>query len=470
VNGCVLACAILAAVAVADVAGAAEPVAGARESRGSAAQPVTGSVVETALEADAGATRPATGEPSTDATGTVARASRGPGLVGARVLVVPDARPAHADDDERVVTALRASGLNPVAVEVRAGIDGDVVGVPRGDRERVRAQLAESRARARQLDLPVAQAAVAAARDEGLRLERPEDQRELLVDLLVHDATLRLSVDKQDRPALAALRVAARLEPERAELDPALHAPSIVAAWARARAENAAAGTVLVVVEPRIVGVHPSTPVELVVDGVVRPVENRLVSLATGPHLVTMRAPGCRPVSQIVDVVAESGPLATTLQPADAPAKRAAAVAALRVPARAPGFPGAWARLAALTGAEVIVLLGEQPLAWRAATGPRDVRADPGDVAAFALAVEQALADGATPPPFSGDVATPLPPPMSSSSMSGAAPDGSGFVAAAVVAGVVVVVAGAVAATIALWPASPPGPPPRPVVVTAYVP
>ncbi|MBM4282683.1 MAG: hypothetical protein FJ137_18685 [Deltaproteobacteria bacterium] len=401
-------------------------------------------------------------------------------LAGARALVLPDPRPEHSGDDERVAAALQARGLVSVASAERAGVDGVVAEPGRGDRERVRALLTEARAHTRTLDLDAATVVTAAALDEGLRLERPEDHRELLVDVLLHDATLRLSVDKQDPQALASLRVAARLEPARDALDPALHAPSVVAAWSQARAENAAAPTVLVAAAPRVIGLPAPGPVELIVDGFGRVVDEGLVSLPAGPHLLTWRATGCRPQTRLVNVAREAASLAATLQPPGAAAARAAAVAASRAPGSEP--VGALARLGALSGADVVVALGETPRVWRATAGVRDIPAAVDDVGDFADAVVVALrgapAAAATPASASAstarpgapggdgavDVATtgPTPGPTTDTISSG--------VVAAAAAGVVIVLAGGLVAAVALWPGTPPSPPPRPVVVTAVVP
>jgi hypothetical protein len=391
-----------------------------------------------------------------------------------RLLVVPE--PARPDDAERVAAALRARGLVPLPPDARSGVDGVVVDVARGDRERVRSLLGASRAAARSLDLEAADASVAAALDEALRLERPEDQRELLVDLLLHDAALRLGSDKQDPAARAALRLASRLEPERAALDPALHPPSLVAAFAQARDDNAAARSALVVVDPRVVGVEAKGVVEVVVDGVVVEVRERLLSLALGPHLLTLRAPGCQAASRVVDVTADVAPLQPTLQPPGASAARAAAATALHA-ANGVDAAAAFARLGSLTGADVVVALGNVARVWREDVGVRAIEGDVTDVAAFAAAIERALRPAPTVTP-----APTLPPPVSSAAVKaapttpagggGGPDDGAGTdvlvvggVVGAVVAGVVVV-----AGAIALWPGAAPPAPPRPVVVTAVVP
>jgi hypothetical protein len=395
-----------------------------------------------------------------------------------RLLVVPD--PARPDDAERVAAALRARGLVPLPPHARRGVDGVVVDVARGDRERVRSLLGASRAAARSLDLDAAATSVAAALDEASRLERPEDQRELIVDVLLHDAALRLGTDKQDPAARASLRLASRLEPERMVLDPALHPPSLVAAFAQARDDNAAARSALVVVDPRVVGVEAKGVVEVVVDGVVVEVRERLLSLALGPHLLTLRAPGCQPSSRVVDVTADVAPLQPTLQPTGASSARAAAVRALHA-ANGADAAAAFARLAMLTGADVVVALDGVARVWRQDVGVRAVEGDVTEIAAFAAAIERALRPAPTVTP------TPArrPPPPSSAELKaatiatdagGGPDDGAGtnvLVVGGVVAGVVagVVLGGiVVAGVVALWPGDAPPAPPRPVVVTAVVP
>jgi hypothetical protein len=386
---------------------------------------------------------------------------------GARLLVIPDV--AHVDASERVASALRARGLSPVAAEARIGVDGVADDAVRGDRERVRALLGTSRAASRALDLEVASTAAAAALDEAWRLDHPEDQRELIVDVLLHDASLRLGRDKQDPTARAALRLAARLEPTRAALDPALHPPSVVAAFAQARDDNAAAGTALVVVDPLVIGVDDRRggAVEVSVDGVVVDVVDRLLSLSVGPHLVTFRASGCRTWSRVVDFAVDTPPLQPVLQPPDAPTARATAVATLRA-ATASDVDAAFSRLSALTGADVVVALGRPARVWRSDVGVRIVDADVADAAAFAAAVERALRPARPPASTSTEPApAPRPAPAARPVVDEVSPTPT-FVVVAVVVGAVV--AGGVAAAVLLWPGTVPDAPPRPVVVTAVVP
>jgi hypothetical protein len=397
---------------------------------------------------------------------------------GVRLLVVPD--PARPDDADRVAAALRARGFVPVAADVRGGVDGAVVDVARGARERVRALLGESRARARTLDLDAAAAAVASALEEALRLERPEDQRELLADVLLHDATLRLAQQKQDPLAANALRLAARLEPERTTLDPALHPPSLVAAFSAARDDHAAARSVLVVVAPRVAGVDDSRTVDVVVDGEVVAVADQLLSLPLGPHLVTLRAPGCRAWSRVVDITADAPALSPTLQPPHASATRAAAVTELRSATSDAGRAAALSRLAAASGADVVVVVDRPTRAWRADVGVRAVDGDVTDVAAFAGAVDRALRAASPPASTAASAGASTSASTAASTSTSAQPRSvvsageeqppplTGVVAAAVVGGVVV--AGVAVAAIVLWPGTVPAAPPRPVVVTAVVP
>ena len=105
---------------------------------------------------------------------------------GRRVVVVPASdEVADVERAEDVTAALQARGLAPVARDERAGVDGVFVDVDVGDREKARGLLQEARARFRDLDLVAAETAGRAAFDEALRLERPEDHLELLVDTLL---------------------------------------------------------------------------------------------------------------------------------------------------------------------------------------------------------------------------------------------------------------------------------------------
>ncbi len=330
------------------------------------------------------------------------------GLAGRRVIVVPAADDALAQA-EAVTAALQARGLVPVAADARAGVDGVVADVDVGDRERARTLLQEARARFRDLDVEAADRALDATLAELLRLERPEDQRELFVDALLLRAMVRMTADAAvvaGAPALRALRLAARLEPSRVELDPGLHAPRLVGAWQQARQQNAAAAAAFVVVAPRVLGVVAAP--EVLVDGVLRVAEGGLLSLPEGPHLITLRALGAGSVSRIVDVVGrQTPPQNDILAPAGLAARRHAA--ALRV---RDGDAGAFADLQALVDADVVVALssGGRPRAW-AGGDVVDVVGDPRDVAAFAAAVLRALsASGPRAPVDSPEPEPELPP------------------------------------------------------------
>ncbi|MDP2339411.1 MAG: hypothetical protein Q8O67_00525 [Deltaproteobacteria bacterium] len=313
------------------------------------------------------------------------------GLEGRRVVVVPAAGDPEAA--ELVTAALQARGLVPVVAAARAGIDGVVVDVKRGDREQVRAQLQIARARYRGLELEQAEEAGRAALDEGLRLERPEDQRELLVDVLLFLAAVRLSIDGNDDDGARFLRLASRLEPARLELDPGLHAPSAVVAFTQAREKNAAADNAVVVVAPRILAsMSPGgAAAEVVVDGVVLSADGGLLSLPEGPHLITLRAPRCESVSRVVDVYGTTTPpLNDTLAPAGSAERRKRAAEAIQS-----GDVAAFAVVAGLVDADVVVALssGGKARAWRDRLAVVDVAADPADPPAFASAVIAALVE-----------------------------------------------------------------------------
>jgi hypothetical protein len=385
----------------------------------------------------------------------------------------------------------------PVGLAERSGVDPSVAPTVSGDRERARAHLAWAKAKMRALDVDGALAATDAALQEAVRLARPEDHRDLLADVLLQQASLRQLRDKDDASASAALRLATRLEPERTALDPALHAPSLVLAWERARRENAEAPSALVVVAPQVIdadgallgqaSAEPApeptkdVPVEVVVDGVVQGIDGGLVSLSTGPHLVSLRARSCSTVTSIVDVVAEGTQVTPVLQPADAFMRRAALTA--RLHALGETEPTViLSQLALLSGADVVVALGKTPWLWRKDRGARQLASDPGDVTAFALAVEHLLSrqELSSSPSTSLSTSSSNSTSNSSSSVTVAtsarsdvdkdADDGfPRWVVGAVVVGVGVA-AGAGIAAATLWQGTPPSPPARPVIVTAVVP
>ena len=248
-------------------------------------------------------------------------------LVSSRALVVPGGANSSARVEE-VYAALRAAGLTPVGAAERAGVDrpvGDSIAL--GDRERAKEKLQEARARYRRLEFEDVLPALQAVWDELLRLSRPEDQREMMVDALLFEAAVR-QADSPDSPeARRALRLAARLEPERPALHPGLHPPSVVDAFARACADNDSAAEALIVVQPRVVG---DAVAQVIVDGVGAATSGGLVRTSEGPHLITLRAEGVGFRSFIVDA-STNGPnvIEAVLEPPGAPARRAALVAAL---------------------------------------------------------------------------------------------------------------------------------------------
>ncbi len=371
------------------------------------------------------------------------------GLEGRRVVVVGAAGSPEAA--ELVTAALQARGLVPVAVAARAGIDGVVVDLARGDREQVRALLQSARLRFRELDLEAAELGGRQALDEGLRLERPEDQRELLVDVLLFLAAVRLSIAHDDDDGARFLRLASRLEPERLELNPGLHAPSAVAAWTGAREKNADAENAVVVVAPRVLGAAiQAAGVEIIVDGTARAAGGGLLVLPAGPHLITLRARGCESSSRIVDVKGTTTPpLNDTLAPPGVAARRKLAAQALQA-----GDVAAFAVVAGLVDADVVVALaaGGAARGWRGPErGVVDVDADPADPAAFAAAVVEALGDRPLPPNTQAPVVDDDPAPLWVVGVS---------------LGSLLVVATAAVLTVFLLPGEVPDPPPRPVPVT----
>ncbi len=374
------------------------------------------------------------------------------GLVGARALIVEGASDTgHADRIDVLGAALRARGLNVLDAEERRGFD-DVVDVDtRGDRGVAEAHLLAARAAWRQLDVPLATAEARLTIEEILRLVRPDDDLELLSEALIFAAALGLNENADDGTARSFLRLAAWLEPERLALDPALHPPSRVQAWADARAANAATDTVLVVVRPRAPGVEV---VEVVVDGVVVVPENGLLRIARGPHLLTLRAGELDSRSRIIDVEADGLVIDDVVQRRADLADRQRLLATLRI-----GDRDALAAIVVASNADLVVAL-DVPRAGRSGhlgllrggDIPTVIDADPADPAAFAAAVVAALDRNVPTDP--GVVVD---------------PDEEAWriwlKPALVVAGVIVI-STASTVTWQLWPAEPPPPPHRPVVVT----
>ena len=378
------------------------------------------------------------------------------GLVGERVVVVGSV--ATDDDVDVVAAALRARGLVVLDGDERHGLDGNVD--VDGDREQLRAHLMASRSAWRQLDFPLAANEARLALDEALRLPRPDDHLDLIADALVFAAALRLNDNVDDVEGRRLLRLAARLEPAREALDPALHPPSRLQAWARARADNAAADSSFVVVKPRMVG--SAVDVEVVVDGVRQQPQGGLLPLARGPHLITVRGPQASSSSHIVDVEGDGVVIDDVVQTTANVTARAAGLARVRG-----GEVAALAALLVAADADVIIALDVEGAHFGLRGGGAVVRiaADPTDPAAFASAAIAALdtpvaaATPATPP----KPTTPATPPQLDDD---GPPAWLVAVAVTVASGVVV---GTGTVVWQLWPTAAPPPPPRPVTVSCCV-
>jgi hypothetical protein len=359
-----------------------------------------------------------------------------------------------ADDSERasrIEASLRARGLVPLGPAEREGLDT----APRrrlGDRERVRTLLLSARGAWRRLELDTAAALVDDALDEALALDRPEDQLALIVDALLFRATLHTRRETPDE-GRADLILASRLEPNREALDPALHPPSLLQAWTSARVAARGADLHAVVVRPRVVS-DGSVDAELLVDGQPVVAPDGVLDLQAGPHLLTVRAPGCRSVSRVVDVEGTGLAFEDVLVANTVIAARQSALAALRA-----GDQTALARLQASLNVDLIASVSRTfgVVMVRAGRNPQRLDVDesaPGPVIADAIVAAQS--------PI-GDA--------------GDAGDADGV---AVDAGAsrntiwwalgttsVVAVVGAMTLGVwLLWPGEPPPPPPRPTTVS----
>jgi hypothetical protein len=344
--------------------------------------------------------------------------------------------------------ALRARGLQLMSDDERGGLDGVVGLAAPGDRQRVRALILSARAAYRQLDLEGASVELAAALNEAMRLERPEDQLETIIDALIFQAALRLG-DGDGPGALAALRLATRLEPGRTALDEALHPPSMVAAWSQARSENDDASRALVVVRPRLLGADGVT---VIVDGVVVDVQEGLLELPTGPHLFTLRAEGCRSTSRVVDVVDGDVVIDDVVIADRVVAERAALVARINA-----GDAESLAQLQGATDAAIVIALDVPPGGVFAFAPGALVKKLPVGPSDDAVDIVNAAIDATRPPP---------PPP----SLTTSAPDDDLSVWAAIVPiGAGVVLAGVGLTVWALFPGEAPPEPPRPIRVVGVV-
>lgn len=362
-----------------------------------------------------------------------------PPLIDERVVVIADDRARG----RRLEAALRARGLRLVDDAERSGLDGPFARPPAGDRERLRTLLLAARGAWRQLDLDAAAGLIDEAIAEAVRLERPEDHADLLVDALLFRAALAVGRGDGDdaRPDLI---LASRLEPAREALNAALHPPSLLEAWASARDASRAAAPRVVVVRPRVVGDDGGA--EVVVDGVVVVPRDGLLELGRGPHLVTVRAPGCGSVSLILEVGDGDVAVEDVLVADAAIADREARIAALRRGERA-----ALTGLRETLGVDVIVALDLAPdvLVQHATTPPQALDV-PRDAATGALA--DAILRAVAPAAVSGDDDDD--PPLAA-------------VWWTVGAGGAAVVLGAAAVGVwLLWPGDVPPPPPRPLPIT----
>ena len=371
------------------------------------------------------------------------------GLVGTRVVVVGSAD--SAGDVEVVGAALRARGLVLLGDDERRGLDGDDDdGV--GDRESARTHLMAARAAWRQLEVERASAEARLAIDEALRIARPDEHLDLLADALVFAAALRLNDDTDDVDGRRLLRLAARLEPARETLDPALHPPSRVLAWQRARDDNAAADVAVVVVSPRVVG--DPVEVEVVVDGVVAVPEGGLLQLRRGPHLLTVRGAGASSRSRIVDVEGDGLVIDDVVQRDDNLRARTALMARVRA-----GDSSALPALLAAASTDVIVALDVDGAHFGLRIGGlvTAIDADPKAPADFASAVIDAL-------DVPSLAAAPSLPPQTEE-----APPPWLVPVVGVIVGVVVVGSAAGIVGFEVWPTKEQAEIPRPVVVTCCV-
>lgn len=361
-------------------------------------------------------------------------------LVDERVIVIADDRERGA----RLEAALRARGLRLVDDAERTGLDGAVPPPPTGDRERLRTLLLSARSAWRQLDLDAAATHVDDAIAEAVRLDRPEDHVGVLVDALLFRAALALGRDNADE-ARRDLVLASRLEPSREALDAALHPPSLLEAFAAARDVGRSAEARVVVVRPRVVGGGAGGSAEVLIDGAPATPRDGLLELGAGPHLVTVRAPGCRSVSRLVDVDGTAVAVEDVLVADAAVAERQALIVALRA-----GDVRALGGLREALDVDIVVDLDLTPtvLVQRGAAAPVVV-----DVARDAPAgvVADAVLRAVAPPALV--VEGPMVP--------------GEVLLWGLGAGGVAVVVGAVAyGAWQLWPGEPPPPPPRPVPIT----
>lgn len=369
-----------------------------------------------------------------------------------RILVAAPAS-TNAGRIEEIYAGLRAAGLLPVELEERAGVDRPAPPEPDvGKLDDARAALQGAMARFRELDLEAARAAVDATIDEILRLDRPEIATEVLTDALLLRARLAMQSGADD-DAREALVLVGRLEPAREALHPGLHPPSLVEAYAGARAAERQAPGSSLLFQPRVAGFGVA---ELLVDG--RPARPGLSVLPAGPHLVTLRAPGTPSRSSVI-VLAPEAPI--VVDPFLGPPGIAAARSVQRDAAAAARDDGTLQRaleeISSLCAAGAVLFVG--------------------DTSATLFVRGRGLEPLAIPPTSSGAAlgrAT-----LSALQSSNRRNDDEGpatssninplFVIGVGAASTVVLVAGIGAAVYALLPPQAPAPPPSPVVVSCCV-
>lgn len=265
---------------------------------------------------------------------------------GARLLVVPE-----PDADEARVAelyaGLRAAGLSAVELDERAGVDRPVAAPAAvGVRDEARARLALARARFHELELEKAGDAVDAALEELVRLERPEEALDLFEEALLVRVTIAQAAGGDLDHDLSLL---AHLMPEREALNPAVHPPSLVEAYARARAAALGAPPATLELRPRVAGFAVA---QVLIDG--RPSQG---PVAKGPHLVIARADGTATFARLVELGDEPQVLEPFLAPRDAAEQRAAAVATARAALTELERGAALDTLASLCAARGVVLV-----------------------------------------------------------------------------------------------------------------
>ncbi len=289
----------------------------------------------------------------------------------ARILVVAPTS-VRAQDLYR---GLRGAGLLPVELDERSGVDLPVTTpLARTSRDDARARLQDSRIKMRELDTAGALRDANAAVDTLLRLEHPQDARDLWIDVLLFRAGLLLT-DGNPAAASADLVLVSRLDKKRTELHPGLYAPSVVAAYATARALGEAGPPARLIVRPRAANFAPTS---VIVDGdAVQQSADQTTSadaLLAGPHLVTARAEGVQHHTQIVDLNATTPTLLTPFLGAPEAAQRRAQLV-LQLRAQATPQPQTLETLAALCAARTLLVETEAgTYVYTRKTGVRAIR------------------------------------------------------------------------------------------------